>query len=145
MIRVLVFLTIVLFLSVVPAPVVPPSSEINFDPNDAPSPVMASYIINAGETLTGQIDVVEPESEAITISANPDILSIVNITDSNTPDGKLYTCDWSYSPTAADNGFQYINIRVTDQAGNQDNRTIVFKVIYNKPPVITGCRSGGST
>lgn len=130
----------VAFLIVNPAPVVPPDG-VSFDPNDMPSPVMGVYEVYVNESISGQIDVVEPEGETVTVASEGGLILIPDSQVALESPAIKYIYNWSYTPSVV--GVYAFNVKVRDLSGNEDNRTIVFGVLKkNQPPVITGCRRG---
>jgi len=121
---------ILMLLGVVPAPTIPPSSNIPYDPN-AITDVMGTYVVQEGQILA---------SECITVYSD----------DVNTPTAtatkiqleepfKNTEGEWQYNWTylATERGLVYDQITVTDSYGT-DERDIVFRVTGR--PIITGCR-----
>jgi hypothetical protein len=119
-----------------PAPVIEPDG-VAFEPNEAPSAVMAAYSVYAGQTISGEIDVADEDGDQVWVSAEK---LIFRDGIQNTIDPNLWTFVWSWSPGQADEGINYIEIIATDAQGATDSRTIVIDVIVNHPPVIPGCR-----
>jgi hypothetical protein len=140
---VLIFAVMSLGYTPAPAPVVPPGQPPLFDPNLAASPVMGCFVVYVGTTKNGQLDIVEPEGESVTIETSRiTIGTFTTVLDPADPGGlaKKYTYNWTYKPAAIDVGTHYVNVITKDVQGNQSARTIVLIVKQNAAPVPTGCR-----
>lgn len=124
-------LTIILALSVSPAPIVNPDG-ITWDPNDAPSPVMGAYQGYVGTTITGEVDIYV-ETGTIRVGSTHTTIG----TPTADPNGTLFTYPWSFTSTTA--GLVFDSWTVTDDMDTViDERTIVFNAV--RKAVITGCR-----
>ena len=131
------------------APVLNPADAVfPFDPNLCPSPAIRAVVIYVGVTYNGQMVVTEPEGEKvkftaakITIYPNP-VSSVIDANDQDPTDGlaMIFTYDWSWTPTLADAGINYINVKVADPIGgpkHEDERTFVLLVVENLGPAFT--------
>ena len=127
-----------------PAPVVQPGDPFIFDPAQCPSPAMKTVVIQIGTTYSGELDVYEPDGEAVTVTASKISVDGTPITVKDTTDplglAVTHTFSWSWSPTTDDIGLHYVNVEVSDPHGAKDARTLVLLIKVNSPPVITGCR-----
>jgi hypothetical protein len=140
---------IILFLSTMifgytptPAPIPPAGTPPQFDVNHVPAP-MGYFVVYVGTTKTGTFDIVEPDGEAITVTA--DTITIGTHTsalDTTDPNGVAmkYVYSWSYKPATADIGVHYVNIVASDLQAATTARTLVLRVKQNAAPIFTGCR-----
>lgn len=123
-----------------------------YEPNQCPSEPMIALIIRVGMVHTGEIKVNEPDGDPVTVSFDPNEIEIpsyggysipfYDVKDPNDSLGmaRIYHFEWSWTPTESNIGLHYINVRVADQYGAFDERTMIVLVKENRPPVITGCR-----
>lgn len=129
-----------------PAPPVDPNeSPFIFDPNQCVSVPMVALIIQAGSTHIGEIKVIEPDGDVVTITANNIMIDSIPFHNAKDPNdvlglGRIYHFRWEWVTTIDDIGLHYINIRVSDNYNAFDERTMVILVKENRPPVITGCK-----
>jgi len=122
-----------------------------YDPNQCLSEPMIALIIRIGSAHVGEIKVIEPDGDPVTVSlmtgdnesgiivdSNP----FYNVKDPNDPLGiaRIYRFTWRWTPAMDDEGLHYVNVRVSDQYDAFDERTMIVLVKENRPPVITGCR-----
>jgi len=121
-----------------PAPVVEPDG-VDFDPNLAPSPVIAAYQVYVGDLLADRICIVEPDKDDITLTAP--LITIGVRTQIVYSDYIEYKYNWSYEPNEAEIGLHYVDLEARDEHGATSNATIVIEVLINHPPVFIGCRN----
>jgi len=127
-----------------PAPVTRPWDPFIFDPALCPSPAMLALVIPVGTAYNGQLDIYEPDGEAVTVTASKITVDVTPVTVKDSTDvlglAVTHTFSWSWSPAASDIGLHYVNVEVADPHGAKDARTLVLLIKVNSPPVITGCR-----
>lgn len=121
-----------------PAPVIEPDG-VAFDPNLAPSPVIAAYQVYVGDILADRICIAEPDKDDIILTAP--LITIGTRTQIVYSDYIEYKYNWSCEPNDSQVGLHYIDIEARDEHDSVSNATIVIEVLVNHPPVFIGCRS----
>ena len=120
----------------------PDTVPFHYDPNLCQSEPLDYAVITAGTTYKDDFKVTEPEGNPVilSITSGQNIVieskPISKLFEPNDPTGrcKIYRYRWQWATTANDIGLHYVNVRVTDDGGAYDERTLLVLVKENQPP-----------